>query len=400
MYITHGNRDVTIQNNIISRGASSGLKFQPTGGTHYVTNNLFVQNEIVGTVGGGQEDDVIEGQGAVIYWNNNVMVEAQDNGRGVLGGLTSSNLEGGEFRNNILAHASDTTAQAYQTSGYESQGVGVNDFTFSGNVIYDWKGRVILNSQADDLTFTGNILEETAQPSNRNLAEVVTGVVFADISGNQYYSDASTGTWFEIDGVDADYAAFIAETGETGSSNTQPSFTDDTRSATTYATTNGYDDWEDLVDDLVTQENGDWDTDIMADAINDWIRIGFDVDTVGETQLPSPTTPTSSSFVPTPSFNLVSADSDPTVPAPSASNATADLDVAQELFNSEQLENGEQQEDSEQEGWQNALKLIDQTALEVIREPYVQDSRERALAELHDPIAWFNKWRAVVKRVK
>lgn len=277
LYITHETRDVTIQNNVISRGASSGLKFQPNDGVHYVTNNLFVKNAIVGTVGGGQPDKVIEGEGAVIYWNNNVAVEPQDNGTGERGGLTSSNLDGGTYHNNIMANTSGSTIQAYWTDGWESQGVGVNNFSMQNNVFYNWQSGIAVTNNASNLTFKNNIIDLPNQPNDRYVMLYRTGGSFAEVSGNQYYSGAAAGVQFEIDDEDATYSEYIAATGETGSSNSQPSYTDGTRSATSFATTNGYDDWPDLIDDLVTQSNGDWDTDIMADAINDWIREGFDV---------------------------------------------------------------------------------------------------------------------------
>ena len=393
MYITHNNRDVVIRNNIISRASSAGLKFQPNDGTHYVVNNLFVKNPIVGTIGGGQESGVIEGQGAVIYWDNNVMVEPEYQGAGGFTGLTSSNLEGGSFRNNILAHASETTGFAYRSTGWESQGVGVNNFAFSGNVIHDWRGEVYITDNAESFTFTNNIIEEPNEASGQELVILDDADSFAAISGNQYYGSQTEGDWFDIEGVDGDHSDWVTATGETGSSSTQLNFIDPTRSATTYATSLGYATYDDFIEAVTQQSKSNRDENFSADTINNYIREGFQIDTVAVLLLPSPSIPTSSSFVPPPSFvptqpiGLVSGDTVPVLTHSKSFDATS-TEPDSDLLDGKSLLDGEPQDYSKRDELEDELEFAGETISAASRHTYQPNARKQAFAERLDSLAW------------
>lgn len=299
MYITKGVVDSQVINNIISRAADSGLKFQPVSGTHVVSGNLFVRNGLGAQLGTYPSDFTVANAGINLTADDNVFVEGEDRGTSGWGAYVSNTLSG-SFSNNIIANRISTSPNnvaflIIDGGGLESQGIGVHDFVVDGNIIYNWRGkiRVVEPTQGDPLPtienvdFTNNLIQEpnTAYPL---FDTYTTDTAVNEFSGNTYYCGLPANQWLKIDGQNKSFDQWTAATGETTAKNEQVSFFDPTRTTVTYAATLGLTSYEELVSQFTAQSQSNWRTEYTAQAINAYIREGFELDPVGVTPLPSP----------------------------------------------------------------------------------------------------------------
>ncbi len=99
-------------------------------------------------------------------------------------------------------------------------------------------------------------------------------------------------TWFSTNSAPnfissgMSYATFIAATGETSPSQTQPVFSDDSRTIDTYLTSIGETgDEDDFMDMCVLQQESDWNYDLTAIAVGDYLRAGHDMQLAGVADL-------------------------------------------------------------------------------------------------------------------
>ncbi|WP_425398142.1 hypothetical protein [Aeoliella sp.] len=320
MYLSHSNLDVVIRDNFSSRGSSAGLKFQPTAGVHYVSGNVFTQNDFGMTVGGGVPQEVPPITGAEYHVTNNVVVEntTKVTPSGAYGVLVT-NVNGGEFSNNIIANKqADNPGWALSImdgrNSWETRGYGVRDFEVSDNVIYNWRGQVQVKEPTTTDPYTGEIsnvrFENNAiqEPSLTNDQPLIQLDAFAadngviSFTGNKYYSKQAANEWFKLDTTSVDLATWQATKGDAGATNSRVDYVDPTRTVTTYAASLGYTTYEAFISAAKFQSKANWDVRFTAQTIGDYIRDGYQLDTVGVTPLPSPSAPTSSAFAPLPAF--------------------------------------------------------------------------------------------------
>lgn len=289
LYLTHGLINTTIRGNISSRGSSMGIKFQPVDGDHTIENNLFVRCGYLAQIGGGKADDQVGQPGATIYCNDNVFCEGDDLGATKGLGVTVSNVKAGTFNNNLLVHRV-STQNGGSTFGlslqdglnaWETTGDGVNDFQIENFIAYDYRAavQVLEPEQAGPTISNVDFINMIHQEPDAAFTLFLTDVYSASGSVNSFtggkYYKAGTGNPFDINGTSRTYAQWVTDTGETGSSNAAVSFVDSTRTATTYAVSQGYTDWEDFVDAASSRAAGDWPEELTAEAANEWIRAGF-----------------------------------------------------------------------------------------------------------------------------
>lgn len=298
MYLTHFCTSVTIRNNIISRGSSMGLKFQPVTGTHYITNNLFIRNGYAAQVGGGQPASQAGTSGATIYCNGNVFCEGTTNTAGSPGyGVTLAHIAGGTFSNNVIANkVSAGTAGPLGTvdgNGWESEGVGVLDFLIEGNRIYNWPGTVAVPQPANgtplpvisNVDFIDNDIQETAAWTSSLLTCYSASTSVNSFTGTRLYraSGGSANVVSFPSGVDT-VAEFISSIDATGE-NTQVTYTAPSRATgDVYADhLNGGDDYADLLVDIYAATGlqslvSNW----RGDTACTWIAAGFDISAADE----------------------------------------------------------------------------------------------------------------------
>ncbi|MCO6045359.1 hypothetical protein NG895_15715 [Aeoliella sp. ICT_H6.2] len=305
IYLSNEVHSSTVVGNIFSRGSSMGTKFKVDSGTHIVKDNLYVRNPAQAQYGDGP-DDVIEG--SIFQIEDNVYLEGGSsegftNSDGL--GVSISDIEGGYFKNNIIANRVNAQKIPYALSiNTDNEGAGVNNFEVDSNVIYRWGGPVVFQRvpQLSAMTFSNNTLVDPNGVKHM-LHPLPAGDDSYSLSNNQYYSTASdSGGWFkELGQTEVTTADYLANYEPTANFE-KPSFIDPTRTSLSYAAKLGFTNYEQLVGAWAGQSQGTWNADLTAHALNEYIREGFQADEVGLTPLPAPSEPSSSSFVPTPSF--------------------------------------------------------------------------------------------------
>jgi hypothetical protein len=101
----------------------------------------------------------------------------------------------------------------------------------------------------------------------------LSGVSF---SNNKYFSGLDSGGWFKIEGKDADFKAWTAATGDTGSTEEEVRFQDPTRTVETYnASLGGKATFEDFITQVRKQSKATWRKEYTAAAVNAYVREGF-----------------------------------------------------------------------------------------------------------------------------
>lgn len=384
MYITHYTRNATIRNNISSRASSMGLKFQPNDGTHYITGNVFVKNGYGIQIGGGQASKQIEGVGATIYANENTVIEGDVSLAGGGMGVTVSNVQAGSFNNNIIANKlgeGNQFAMSLQDGmGWETAGIGVQNFEIDGNTIYNWRGQVQVVEptqsygsrpipEMKNIAFTNNLFQEPGHTSDLRLLETFDPSSSVNsFDGNSYFSNLAAQQWFRIESTSRTYTQWLTETGEPGASARKLDFIDPTRTVTTYAAALGYESYDEFMEAAKQQSRQNWNPQLTADAINDYIRAGFEHDPIGVTPLPSPAPPSSSSYVPSPNFapnpDAKLETGDVSAPTPSASMVSP-ISIASESPDAKEgkdtLDLATTQSSNDAE-WSNEERLDDEVA--------------------------------------
>ena len=210
--------------------------------------------------------------------------------------MTFANINSGSFANNIIANKrSDSGQFAMKTidgMGWESEGYGVRNFSIDSNVVYNWRGRVEFIEPfegnpvpiLENISFTNNTLQAVDPADDRALIRTyTTDPQVVAYSGNTYHhSAAPAGEWFMINGNDQSYSQWVSATGEVGAQQQLDKFLDPTRGSESYAATLGLTSYDEYIDALMQRSKDNWDHAYSADAINDYIRTGFELTTEEE----------------------------------------------------------------------------------------------------------------------
>ena len=189
IYFQDRNANMVARGNIIARASSHGAQFRSGG---EVSDNLFLENAINLLVGSSYKNNA-DGVAATVV--GNVVLGGRDIGNHALGrGIHFQNISGGVAKNNIVAHnVLGTWAQA---TFFDGQVVGVRDFVFEDNIIYDWDTGVHLaTNKLANLTIKNNQFQDHGRNTlvKNNNGNSATGIEW---SGNQYYSTGSRSSWF------------------------------------------------------------------------------------------------------------------------------------------------------------------------------------------------------------
>lgn len=273
----HGLTGLILRRNIFNQGERESIDVRAGG---LIENNLSLQNDLL-TVGGrgGSENSI---QTAHII--NNVFMQGSPltNGENELnliniyngivsGNIWTDNTNLGSSVNVINIVGSDTVRVALHIDisnntiyGFSGDG-SARGFTISSDLI-----------DVEDITVQGNEFQYVNGSSQIILHREWQEDLFEGFtySNNKYFSTAAVGDWFSPGGT---FAEWVVLSGETGGEAVQISYTDANRTITTYNSYIGEPGTtEDFMLKVLDQSRYNWNPDYTADAVNDYIREGFD----------------------------------------------------------------------------------------------------------------------------
>lgn len=276
-YFTAGN-GVIFQRNLFLRASSIGNKWTSVSRGVVIDDNLFAEGEIAMSMGGNHEGPY-RFQDFVV--RNNVMVDigrTRPTNRSLAWYAELQDWQSGEFYNNLMAH--------------QRAGIGNS-----------WAIRVLSNSASRDVVVRDNVIANVFASSNQALVELQSGgnvqnfllrdnIVQGPGNGplvsftsggylfggsNQYHSsNAQPGQLFRVNNSPVGLSAWITATGDSGASNTAPSFPDPSRDLERYIAHLGLGStFNDFLNAVYGQSKANWNPALTAGPINDWLRAGF-----------------------------------------------------------------------------------------------------------------------------
>ncbi|MBR57318.1 MAG: hypothetical protein CMH54_04590 [Myxococcales bacterium] len=272
-YLSHVH-NLVFRNNVYLRASSIGCKIRSdvTGGTTGITmeGNLVVEGEIGFALGG--EGDAPKRFEDITIRDNVLLHIGRSNptGRDFAWAVTVAAVDGADIRDNHILHNPWVTA-----IGIGIVGLGVENVTIEDNVVYDYNGG-LLRFAADtgwgDISAKANILQSVN--GGGAIIKHLGPIEAVFYASNQYYTPNSH--WYHTDGGYLDYATWLGDTGELGSTDTQLSFTDPDRNLASYHESIGKEGtYEAFLEAVVLQRRHHWDPAYTAEAVNAYLRAGF-----------------------------------------------------------------------------------------------------------------------------
>jgi hypothetical protein len=278
-------RETVFRNNLFLRASSIGSKFtsNTASGTNAINawdllidNNLYVEGE-VGISLGGNDDQNNGPRWRNVQVTNNVMMHigrTQPTERTLGWGLDVQDWDGGLVNGNIFTTWGDSTLN----NNYAIHAAGdSNDVSYTGNIVYDVSSgsplvQFLDGSLQKRIAFNGNDLwtNDAGPVMSYTLASN------AGFGGNYFYSARSAAQWFSVNGASASLAQYQSAAADTSSVAGQRTYVDPTRTIETYLASKGYaTDMDSFAALLCSQSKFNWNPDLRASAINDYIRAGF-----------------------------------------------------------------------------------------------------------------------------
>lgn len=301
MYLSHGFGNTLVRGNIDANGASGGVQLRMGG---FLDNNLYLQNPIAMIIGSSQNDS----QNVSALVRNNVVlgarnIDTQRQGKGIgVGsylagsGYGPSWVENVEIYNNIIANID--RAGLGNIRGIEIAGDAPHiNLDIHHNIVYNWTNTswpnpldhrafafVIndLNPSTTNSFFRNNIIQ---QPASGYIGASVTDQPLT-LENNSYYSAEADSDitwsqgWFAISGFNT------VTSGEwqslTNDASVVPAaphvFSDPSRTIASYhSSISGGASFDAFIAQALLQSRLDWDSRYTANAVNTWIREGFDL---------------------------------------------------------------------------------------------------------------------------
>jgi len=281
MYLSNC-RNLTIQNNIILRASSIGIKLAANN-TQAAASNIIIQNNLIidcelGISAGGNTTESLRFQAMTIY--NNVLLNlgrSQPTGRNLGWGIGIEDWDGGSVYQNIIAY--NDNAAVTSTRGIDHNGTSQNVNIYD-NIVYDIEGRgFTIGSRG---TTTGVVFGSNNKIQLPDSAKNSGRIVYVDdtdengitFTGNTYYNDEASGQEFYRNSGALSTADWATATGD-----------DSTFAQYNFPDPRTIEDYQDslgataTIDAFITacraQSYINWDTDYEADAVNNYIRSGF-----------------------------------------------------------------------------------------------------------------------------
>ncbi len=291
---TRNGPNATIRRCIIARASSHGVQLRGGG---VIEDNLFLLNPIAAQLGGGDPVPATHAEGVTGQVRGNVVLNGVDiNGslpRGM--GILAFNIgrRGATIENNIVAfnQASDVNAvPIHLWADSYGAGVGVNNVRVAGNVIYDWRGPLVIAAPAaprapsPDCTVDGVVIEsnDIQMPVANDTTANCVSIRFASTPGqvrvasNRYWSVRPSDQWLRYDGVAMSIEQWTTASGDQGSRAEKVVYVDPKRDASTHAASAGLGATAlDLLAAARLQRRGDWRPERAAAAALAHVKEGF-----------------------------------------------------------------------------------------------------------------------------
>ncbi|MBW2525644.1 MAG: right-handed parallel beta-helix repeat-containing protein [Deltaproteobacteria bacterium] len=267
---------LVVRGNVIARASSMGIKMR-SDATGDADDLLFEDNLVVdGEIGFG-----IGGNTSEPDRFSNVTVRSNVFSQIGLGNPTDRNFSW------MLGIADNATATIednhflhqpwYDNAfGIHLGGGSATDITVSGNLFYDLRRRSLWVETAagwSGIAVTGNTFVDPTHGSC--LVDHVGGFSALSYSDNRY-SSSSGSDWFCVDGAGQTLSQWQSSSGETGASTWSGTFVDPDRTTGSYAESIGLTGTlEGFLEAARGQSRLDWQDELTASAVNDYIRAGF-----------------------------------------------------------------------------------------------------------------------------
>lgn len=282
-----GARDTVFRGNLFLRASSIGTKFtsNTASGLNQVKSwnlllddNLYVEGE-VGISLGGNDDQNNGPRWRNIHVTNNVLMHigrTQPTLRTLGWGLDVQDWDGGEVTGNIFADWGDATTLR-NNYAIVSQG-DTDNVRYAGNIVYNIPSGQPLVQFLDGATQTG------IEFSGNDIWTDYTGTLLsyalesnAGFGNNYFHSALDPSQWFTIDGTaNSSLDAYRSAAHDSTSVAGERSYLAPGRTIETYLAAKGYaTDMDSFAARLCQQSKFNWNPDLTAAAINDYIRAGF-----------------------------------------------------------------------------------------------------------------------------
>lgn len=291
LYMSARNSGVVIRGNIFANASSHGLQARAGG---IVENNLFLKNAIGLVFGNGSSFTSGGVEGRV---SNNVFMEGRDingspRGYAVEVGNTKPGA-GTTLDGNLFAHDGQRSKFAAiklsmgNAPSNLPDAVGLNDLTVRDNIVYDWFQALTTDASyvpggsgfraLNGLAIRNNDFQQTVSPRL-----LVHGNPYDDTveswDDNYYWDDSPSSGWFSVATVTKSFDQW-QDGIEPDANRTQRKYRDPARTIGTYNRSLGGDATLDaFLADARNQSRQSWRPQMTADAVNDYMREGFTVD--------------------------------------------------------------------------------------------------------------------------
>ena len=269
--------NVVLRGNLFMRASSIANKFNAdnTGDSQntLVENNFYIEGEI-GISAGGNTNDALRFVNTTI--RDNVMMHigrTQPTNRDLAWYLDVQDWDGGTIEDNLFLHQPDVS----NSFGINLAGSTERQMTISGNIFYGVRGEGLIfdvGGSETGIVVQGNQFQDPSQGSQL----IVHSGSFspATYQGNSYFSNASAGSWFSVNGSNRSFSQWVTASGETGATSGAVSYPDPSRDEVSYQVSlGGTATFAAYVAEARLQSKANWRPAYTADAINDYIRAGF-----------------------------------------------------------------------------------------------------------------------------
>jgi len=256
--------NVTVRNNVITRGGYYGIKMN-AGGT--VTNNFFAKSP---------EFVYLENPALI---DNNVMTEPSSIptlNRGI--GINTYNASNATISGNLITRANNTNASGIAGIQLAHSTSVVSSATVENNIVYDWRNGLLVNTKGNgnaSVVIRNNqfqMLENGTAAGRHDSTGPIANFAY---SGNVYRSGTSTTSnkWM---GSSVSLNTWKTNTGETTAEYRTISYPDPGRSIGGYATVAGSGStFESYIAAAMLMDKSTWNQALLAPAVNNWFRAGF-----------------------------------------------------------------------------------------------------------------------------
>ena len=283
---------VVFEGNHFLRASSIGNKWTSTTATIagtatstsvLIANNLYAEGEL-GIALGGNYVGAYRTKNVVV--TDNVMTDlgrTHPTNRSLAWYLDMSDSKSFDVVDNLFIHQRDLTISNAFGIRFSTVGVpgGTDDVLVAGNVIADMRGstgyssamvRLENGSITTNVTFQDNIVQS---PTATPLARFTTGG-YSFAGTNQYWSTAASNSFFALNSSLTDLAGWKTGTADNGAITAAPSFPDSTRDVEHYIQSLGLGTtFQDFITALNNQSKANWNPNLTAKKVNNWLRAGF-----------------------------------------------------------------------------------------------------------------------------